>query len=113
MACFIFLYFLLLASGHTVLILLSLIASFTIFHSLLWGPEAALIAEQFPTRYRYSGASVGAQLAAPISGGMVPIIAVALLKIYHGSFVPVALLVVGIAIISALSLLGMQSSPKL
>jgi len=35
----------------------------------LYGPEAALIAESFSPRRRYSGASLGYQLASVIAGG--------------------------------------------
>ena len=44
-------------------------------HSLMYGPQAALIAEQFTPRMRYSGASIGYQLASIIAGGPAPLIA--------------------------------------
>jgi MFS family permease len=108
MVLYVFPYFLLLNTRNSALVLLSIILSFALCHAMLWGPEAALIAEQFRTRFRYSGASVGAQLAAPLSGGIAPIIAVALLQGSHGTFVPVALFMIAIAIISALALLGLK-----
>ena len=40
-----------------------------------YGPEAALIAESFTPRLRYSGASIGYQLASIIAGGPSPFIA--------------------------------------
>ena len=54
-------------------ILLSLIP-----HDMQYGPQAALIAESFTGRLRYSGASLGYQLASVIAGGPAPLIAVAL-----------------------------------
>src|SRR5258707_15283315 len=51
-----------------------------IFHAWVYGPQAALIAERFGTRSRYSGASLGYQLAAPFAGGLAPIIALLLLN---------------------------------
>jgi hypothetical protein len=42
---------------------------------MMWGPQAALIAESFPGRVRYSGASLGFQLASIIAGGPAPLIA--------------------------------------
>jgi MFS family permease len=108
MLLYMFPYFLLLGTKNPVLVILSILLSFGLCHAILWGPEAALIAEQFQTRFRYSGASVGAQLASPLSGGLAPIIAVALLQSYHGSFVPVALFLIVIAIVSAFCLLGLK-----
>ena len=47
-------------------------------HDIQYGPQAALIAESFTPRLRYSGASLGYQLASIIAGGPAPIIAIAL-----------------------------------
>ena len=44
-------------------------------HDIQYGPQAALIAESFTPRLRYSGASLGYQLASIIAGGPAPIIA--------------------------------------
>ncbi len=52
-------------------------------HSLVYGPQAALIAEQFTPRMRYSGASIGYQLASLIAGGPAPLVAAWLLASYQ------------------------------
>jgi MFS family permease len=49
---------------------------------MMYGPQAALLAELFSTHVRYSGASMGYQLGAILGGGMAPIIATALLAAY-------------------------------
>jgi MFS family permease len=51
-----------------------------------YGPEAALIAESFTPRLRYSGTSLGYQLASIIAGGPSPFIATALFATFHSSF---------------------------
>jgi MFS family permease len=51
-------------------------------HDLQYGPQAALIAESFTPRLRYSGASLGYQLASIIAGGPAPLIATALFAAY-------------------------------
>ena len=51
----------------------------------MYGPQAALIAESFAPRLRYSGASLGYQLASIIAGGPAPMIATALFAAYHSS----------------------------
>jgi hypothetical protein len=48
-------------------------------HDILYGPQAALIAECFTARLRYSGCSIGYQLASITAGGPAPLIATALL----------------------------------
>src|SRR6516225_360723 len=64
----------------------------------MYGPEAALIAESFPPRLRYSGSSLGYQLASIIAGGPSPFIATALLAAFASSF-PIALYILGCAVI--------------
>lgn len=48
-------------------------------HDMMYGPQAAMVAEVFPLRVRYSGASLGYQLASVVSGGPAPLIAAFLL----------------------------------
>src|SRR5271168_137183 len=55
-------------------------------HDIQYGPQAALIAESFTPRLRYSGASLGYQLASIIAGGPAPIIATALFAAYHTGY---------------------------
>ena len=64
----------------------------------MYGPEAALIAESFSPRLRYSGSSLGYQLASIIAGGPSPFIATALLASFHSSL-PIALYIVGCAVV--------------
>jgi hypothetical protein len=78
-------------------ILATLIAFF--FHDLMWGPLAALTAECFTPRLRYSGASIGFQLAAVFAGGPAPMIATALLAATGSGYV-IALYILGCAIVS-------------
>jgi MFS family permease len=55
-------------------------------HDMMYGPQAALIAEAFTPRLRYSGASLGYQLASIIAGGPAPLIAAALFAHYHTGY---------------------------
>ncbi len=73
-----FIYFAMLNTAVPEWIFLGIVLSF-IPHDLMYGPQAALIAECFTPRLRYSGASVGYQLASVIAGGPAPLIATALL----------------------------------
>jgi hypothetical protein len=55
-------------------------------HDMQWGPLAALIAEAFTPRLRYSGSSLGFQFASVIAGGPAPLIATALFATYHSGY---------------------------
>ena len=52
----------------------------------MYGPQAAFFSELFGTKVRYSGVSIGYQLASILAGGLAPIIAVALLKSYGSGY---------------------------
>lgn len=82
MAAFTFPYFLLLQTKNPVLVVFALIFSVGICIAWLYGPQAALIAERFNTRLRYTGASLGYQLASVTAGGSAPIIATYVLENY-------------------------------
>ena len=80
-----FIYFGMLGSGDRTLIFLAIVLSL-IPHDMLYGPQAALIAESFKGRVRYSGASLGYQLASVIAGGPAPFIAAWLFARYHSAY---------------------------
>jgi MFS family permease len=77
-----------------------------IFHDIQYGPQAAMIAEGFPTNLRYSGSSIGYQLASIFAGGPAPLIATALLGAYKSSQ-PIALYILACAVVSMVALLLM------
>ena len=96
-----FAYFRLLDTRMPYLVVIAIILSL-VPHDIMYGPQAALIAESFPGRLRYSGASLGYQLSSLIAGGPAPLIATALLSHYR-SATPLALFILGCAIISLIS----------
>lgn len=124
MALFAFPYFSLLNTKNTTMITLGIVLSLALCHAWVYGPQAALIAERFGTRSRYSGASLGYQLAAPFAGGLAPIIALLLLNgktnlaamglkgvtlnIGSGSWQAVAVYIIVLAVISFASVLGLK-----
>src|SRR6266566_2001843 len=75
MAIWAFPYFILLQSKNPVIVVIAIVLSINLFHDWLYGPQAALISERFGTSLRYSGASLGYQLASITAGGPAPIIA--------------------------------------
>jgi MFS family permease len=80
-----FLYFAMLNTGAPALIFLAIFLSL-IPHDIQYGPQAAFIAENFTPRLRYSGASLGYQLASVIAGGPAPLIATWLFATYHTGY---------------------------
>jgi MFS family permease len=97
-AVYTFVYFALLDTKDPVLIFIAVALSF-IPVMTMYGPEAALIAEAFPPRLRYSGASIGYQLASIIAGGPAPFIATLLFSKFH-STIPIGIYIVICACIS-------------
>jgi len=71
-------------------------------HDMMYGPQAALIAESFTGRLRYSGASLGYQLASVIAGGPAPLIATWLYGKYHSSYA-VAVYILACAVITLIA----------
>jgi MFS family permease len=57
-----------------------------VLHGAMYGPQAAFLSELFGTTVRYSGVSIGYQLASILAGGLAPIIAVALLGTFHSGY---------------------------
>jgi MFS family permease len=88
-----FVYFALLNSLAPALIAIAIILSF-VPHDIMYGPQAALIAEGFTPRMRYSGCSIGYQLASITAGGPAPIIATALLAAYGSGYIIAAYIAV-------------------
>jgi MFS family permease len=93
-----FIYFRLLGTGNTTLIFVAIVLSL-IPHGMLYGPQAALIAESFKGHIRYSGASLGYQLASVIAGGPAPFIAAWLFARYHSPYA-IAVYIAGCSLVS-------------
>ncbi|HUI19137.1 MAG TPA: MFS transporter, partial [Alphaproteobacteria bacterium] len=96
-----FLYFGMLDTAIPSAIFIAIVISL-IPHDMQYGPQAALIAESFTPRLRYSGSSLGYQLASIIAGGPAPIIATALFAAYHTGYA-IAIYIAACAAISLIS----------
>jgi MFS family permease len=93
-----FIYFALLDTMVPGLIFLAIVLSL-IPHDMQYGPQAAMIAECFTPRLRYSGASLGYQFASIIAGGPAPLIATALFAAYRSGYA-IALYILACAVVS-------------
>jgi metabolite-proton symporter len=96
-AIWVFVFFALLDTGRLVLIVLATVVAL-VLHAAMYGPQASFITEMFPTKVRYSGSSMGYQLAGIVGGALAPIISVALLDRFDTS------LVVSVYVVATLAL---------
>ncbi|HWZ36808.1 MAG TPA: MFS transporter [Bradyrhizobium sp.] len=96
-----FIYFAMVNTGSLPIIFLAIILSL-VPHDMMYGPQAALIAESFTGRLRYSGASLGYQLASIIAGGPAPLIAAWLFGTYQ-SATAIAVYIAVCAVISVVA----------
>jgi metabolite-proton symporter len=101
-----FLYFAMVDTASPVLVFIAIVLSL-IPHDMQYGPQAALIAEAFTPRLRYSGASLGYQLASLTAGGPAPLIATALFASYHSGYA----ISIYIAICAVISLIAAALMP--
>jgi len=93
-----FIYFGMVDTAIPSLVFIAIVLSL-IPHDMQYGPQAALIAEAFTPRLRYSGASLGYQLASVIAGGPAPLIATALFAAYQTGYA-IAIYIAACAVIS-------------
>lgn len=100
--------FLLIQTANPVVIALTVAVCMNIGHGSMYGPQAALLPELFGTKVRYSGSSLGCQVAAGIGGGLAPMLATALLA-KQGHFVGVAIM---IAVLGIVTLIATAASPE-
>ncbi|WP_031486963.1 MFS transporter [Streptomyces bicolor] len=73
------------------------------FLSIMYGPQAALFAELFTPEMRYTGASLGYQIAAVLGGGLAPFVMVLLLEA-TGTSMAVSGYIIALAVIALLSI---------
>jgi MFS transporter, MHS family, shikimate and dehydroshikimate transport protein len=97
--------FLALDRGAATPIALALIAAFTLSHGAMYAPQAAFMSELFDARVRYSGASLGAQLASVFAGGLAPFVGTSLLQAGYGRGA-VTLYVVGLALVTIVAVVA-------
>ncbi|RLK60606.1 MFS transporter [Actinokineospora cianjurensis] len=108
MAVWAFVFFALLNTRSPGLIIVAAAVGLTL-HGAMYGPQAAFFSEQFPTRVRYTGLSVGGQLSSIAAGAVAPLIATALFQ-HYGSTLPVSLYLVGMCAITIIAILAARET---
>jgi len=87
-------------------VVLGFVIGMSMGHGIMYGVQASFLSEMFPSNLRYSGASLGYQLAAPIGGGLIPLIAAALVARNHGATWPVSALMIALALVTMVAVLS-------
>jgi MHS family shikimate/dehydroshikimate transporter-like MFS transporter len=100
------------SNGNTLVIWLSIIIPFGIFYASVYGPEAALFAELFDAKVRYTGMSFVYQFSGIFASGITPMIAATLLEVNNGSPLLLTLYVAFAGVVSAISALWIQKYNK-
>ncbi len=96
-ALFVCPFFMLVGTGRPELIWLAIVVGVSIGHAAMYGPQASFFSELFGARVRYSGASLGYQLASVLAGGLSPLIATGLLRWANGGWYGIAAYMIALA----------------
>jgi MFS family permease len=103
-AAWLWVYFPLLESKNDVTVIAAFVGGLAI-HAFMYGPQGAFVAEQFPTRVRYAGASLAYTIAGVFAGGLAPLAMAALYRV-HGTTLAVVLYATAALAITAVALLA-------
>lgn len=109
---FAFPYYALLETRQPALVVTAIVLSVVGGHAVLCAVIGSLFPELFPTRVRYTGASLGYQLGAPLAGGIAPLIAATLVEMFPGQYWPLAAYVILIAGISMACVLCLAETSR-
>jgi MFS transporter, MHS family, shikimate and dehydroshikimate transport protein len=103
-----------IATRDPVVVVLAFIVGMSVGHGIMYGVQPSFLSEMFPPNLRYSGASLGYQIAAPLGGGLVPLAAAAIVGMGSGATWPVSLLMIGIASVTIVAVLfARETAPTL
>lgn len=105
-------YYALLHTREPLWIIVGTVTAMAFGHAVLYSVQASLIPELFGTKLRYTGASLGYQLASPIAGGLAPIIAASLVEAFPGEYWPLALYIVLMSVVSLVCVLLLAETSR-
>jgi len=108
--CLAFPIFWAIGTRDPVIVVLAFVVGMSVGHGIMYGVQASFLSEMFPPNLRYSGASLGYQIAAPIGGGLVPLAAAAMVGTNGGATWPVSILMIVIAAITFLAVLAARET---
>lgn len=101
-----------IATRDPVIVVLAFVIGMSVGHGIMYGVQASFLSEMFPSNLRYSGASLGYQIAAPIGGELVPLAAAAMVEMSGGGTWAVSVLMIAIASVTIVAvLLAHETAP--
>jgi MHS family shikimate/dehydroshikimate transporter-like MFS transporter len=98
-----------MGSGSLLAFQIAVIVGLSVNYTIMFGPQSQLYSEQFPPELRYSGLSIGIQIAGALGGGLAPIIATSLIARF-GSIQAVGVYLAGLGLLAALCAYLMRSA---
>jgi len=111
-ALFVWPFFRLVDTGEPGLIWLAIVLGVCIGHAAMYGPQAAFFSELFGAKVRYTGASLGYQLASVLGGGLAPLIAAGLFAWTGGAWWAVAVYMLGCAAVTLVAVFAASETGK-
>ena len=102
-ALFAFPMFWLLDTRDPTIVILTIVVAISFGQMVMFGIGAPWYSELFTARLRYSGASLGFQVGAALSGGLSPLIAASLMNWAGGATWPVSVFLIVCALITAIA----------
>ncbi|WP_394823935.1 MFS transporter [Pendulispora albinea] len=96
-------FFFLVDTARPELLWCAIVLGVSVGHAAMYGPQASFFSELFGARVRYSGASLGYQLASVLAGGLSPMIAASLLRAAGGAWWGVAVYMMILAAITVVA----------
>ena len=95
--------FMLLGTKTPQLVWIAIVLGLAVGHAAMYGPQASFFSELFGTNVRYSGVSLGYNLASIFAGGLSPIIATGLMAAYKPETWPISVYMIVLALITVVS----------
>lgn len=92
--------FIAFGTGNRAAIVVTMIVSFVLAVNGAVGVQMSWFPELFGNRYRYAGVTLGREFSSALGGGVAPLICAALIGAFAGSWIPVAVYMSGMAVIS-------------
>lgn len=103
-------FFWLLSTGNYGAVMLAMFLGLPVCHGAMIGTQPCIMSDLFPVRVRYSGLALGHEVGSIFSGGLGPMLAVALLMAFDSSW-PVSLLLMAYALLAWIALRSLPSTP--
>lgn len=112
-ALFAFPFFLLVNSKSEPLVIVAMVLGIAVGIASMLGAQGAFFSELFTSKYRFSGLTFGREISAALCGGLAPLAAVALSGAAGGASWPVALLAIGLSLVTVIALLFAPETHKI